>query len=296
MQVVVVVVILISFSTQFVANSENVYLRELTIYQSHETSIPFISNPPEVYLSCQDGLDSIDLDQVRKTKHLYVFETGSQPMTVLGEDGCVTCRLKEEDPVISDQTFGTWTMCKENFESTGNTTVEIEGQFTALFLCPDCEIVHLIEPLVSVPFEPPMEEIESFDSAPFEPLMEDVESFASAPAPMELSKELEETGVYEYYYSTNEDSNSQSTLNLQTSEEETPDESIDSGTGDDGISWWGIVLITISVLIVIIAIIVGVVFKKYPKLIVKISGLKRGAILGKIKTQIALTRMEKERL
>jgi len=276
-------VILVLFATPFVAKCANVYLRELTIYQTHETSIPFFSNPPEVYLSCEDGLDSIDLSSVRKTKELYVFETDAQYMTVLGDDGCVKCRLKEEDPVISDQTFGTWTMCFEDFETTGNMTVEVQNQFTALFLCPDCQIPEL-------PPEPLASESEPSMAPESKPLIDEFEDLSSISSPEDFTEEITQSGVYGWV--SDLDSNSQSQVALQSSVEERP-QGTANVKGRDGLSFWAIVGITLSVLIIGIAIGVAIVIR-HPRLFSKIGSWKHGAFLGKLDAKIALTTMKKE--
>lgn len=276
-------VILFLFATPFVAKCQNVYLRELTIYQTHETSIPFITNYPEVYLSCEDGLDSIRLSRVRRTKELYVFETGAQPTTVLGSDLCVKCRLKEEDPVISDQTFGTWTMCFEDFEATGSNTVEVQNEFTALFLCPGCQTPDL-------PPEPFAFEAEPSVAFESEPPIAEFEALPSISSPEDFTEEITQTGVYGLV--SDLDTHSQSQVSLQSSVEEGPQRT-GYGKGRDGFSIWAIVGITLSVLIIGIAIGVAIVIR-HPKLFSKIGTWKHGAFLGKLDAKVARTTMKKD--
>lgn len=259
-------------------NGPTLYLRELTIYQTHETSLPFMSNSPEVYLSCEDGADSIDLGHVDKTRRLYVFEMGQRPTTSLADNGCVTCRLKEEDPVISDQVFGTWEMCESDFFETGSNTVEVPGQFTALWDCPSCKLPD--ENLGILPeAEPPLDDLDEKAEAP-----------ESSPADGVPLREEAQSGVY---YDPNEEEEIQeTTVTLQSENNEEIDEAVDERKSTDGgLSIGGVLGIVFSLFFV--GIIVGVcVVMRYPAVFAKIKNMNRKTVLGKFDSKIALTKFK----
>lgn len=134
----------------------DVFLLNITIFQDHEANQLFVENYPEVYLSCEDGLPSVELNQVRRTKQLYQFRVGDIKATQIVEYGCVFCSLKESDPsaLLKDDIFGDFNICYADFIEDQNVTVEEPGEFIMVFSCPNC-----ILPLTA----PPSETIQNFD-------------------------------------------------------------------------------------------------------------------------------------
>lgn len=120
-----------------VVDSYQVYLRELTIYKTHERG--FIDNKPEVYMTCKDsGLDTVPLKNVRKTGVLYSYGEEDVPVAHLDPQTCRDCTLKEEDLITSDDTFGTITICESEFEASGRVRKSVQDEFDAVFECKAC--------------------------------------------------------------------------------------------------------------------------------------------------------------
>eukprot|EP00210_Caulerpa_lentillifera_P002534 g2431.t1 len=183
-------------------SGKTAYLAELTIYRTRETRLVF-RNRPEVYLQCHDdGLPDFQLRRVNRINQRYVFKKGDRAYTTFGPSRCVTCRLQEEDFLKEDDTFGSWVMCEEHFQLTGNHTVFVNSQFTATFVCPDCKIED-IEPSI------PPEELTIDDVEPSvlsdelilddddEPSIPPVEPPVEEPEVLAMGSEIE---TEEHYY------------------------------------------------------------------------------------------------
>jgi len=118
------------------AGAMEVYLRELTVFTSHESS--FFADKPEVYFDCEDDRLPVLLRDVREVDKKYRFGEEQIPATHLKEGECVLCTLKEFDILSADDVYGKMRLCAENFK-TGISEVNAAGEFHARFDCPECK-------------------------------------------------------------------------------------------------------------------------------------------------------------
>jgi len=118
-------------------NCWEVYLRELTVYKSHESAL--VDNSPELYISCDDDRPHVDLQEVRDVNKTYTFDSEEIPVTHLNKDECVVCTLKEEDFFDSDDTYGPMKLCSANFGTSGRSEVTVPLEFHAVFGCEECK-------------------------------------------------------------------------------------------------------------------------------------------------------------
>eukprot|EP00210_Caulerpa_lentillifera_P004740 g4524.t1 len=123
-------------SLVFSVNSWEVYLRELTVFKSHENSV--LDSTPEPYLAC-DNRPRVNLYQVRKVNETYKFDSEQIPVTHLANKECVICTLKEDDIFSSDDVYGAMKLCTSNFAPSGRSEVTVPNEFHAVFDCPQCK-------------------------------------------------------------------------------------------------------------------------------------------------------------
>lgn len=130
-------VVLIAVLLGLNVRAMEVYLRELTVFTSHESS--FLSDKPEVYFACEDDRLPVLLRDVEEVDKKYVFGPEQIPATHLKDGECVMCTLKEFDILSEDDVYGKMRLCAEGFK-TGVSEVMANGEFHAKFVCPECKL------------------------------------------------------------------------------------------------------------------------------------------------------------
>lgn len=121
------------------AQGMEVYLREITIYKTHESEA--LDNPPEVYFSCMDDREPIMLRKVTEINKKYIYDQEERSITHLNETQCISCKLKEYDFLDADDEYGTIEICEESLRR-GASEVKVDGEFVVLFDCPHCEAAY----------------------------------------------------------------------------------------------------------------------------------------------------------
>ena len=258
-----------TLATLYAEPTLDIYLMNITIFQSHESSGLFRTNHPEVYLSCDDGEGKVNLNDVRRVKQLYEYRLGDILATKIFPDGCVKCTLRESDAsaVLQDDTFGSWTMCEGDFAEDGFYEILDNGEFDIVFQCPNCQIA-----------QPPASEPADDEAPPsFEPDFSEVSSPASAPdaeAPTpdsssayyedEIREEIDST----YYAFPNPDDGTnrssipeETSVRLQNEERDMEDKEDDLEASDDGSSSEGptiAAVLSLCFTFLVIGVVVGV--------------------------------------
>lgn len=125
-------------------NCWEVYLRELTVFKSHESAL--VDDNPEPYISCDDDRPRVNLYGVHDVNKTYTFDSEEIPVTHLHKDECVVCTLKEADFFDADDTFGAMKLCSANFGPSGRSEVTVPGEFHAVFDCEECKTTSTIGP------------------------------------------------------------------------------------------------------------------------------------------------------
>eukprot|EP00243_Klebsormidium_subtile_P003140 TRINITY_DN16306_c0_g1_i1.p1 TRINITY_DN16306_c0_g1~~TRINITY_DN16306_c0_g1_i1.p1 ORF type:complete len:283 (+),score=39.16 TRINITY_DN16306_c0_g1_i1:115-963(+) len=113
----------------------DVYLRNMTIFQTHEWF-----GAPRVYFRCTDNETKVFLPDVTSPGQQYTFSNYEswQPLTTLPALKCKRCGFYEADTIKSDDVFGEWELCPLDFTADGSLSKLVEGEFMASFYCKDC--------------------------------------------------------------------------------------------------------------------------------------------------------------
>ena len=258
-----------TLATLYAEPTMDIYLINITIYQSHETNGLFRTNHPEVYLSCDDGEGKVDLNDVRRVKQLYQYRLGDIHATKIFPGGCVKCKLRESDAsaILEDDTFGSWNMCEGDFGQDGFFEILDPGEFDIVFQCPSCQIA---QPPASEPAEdeaPPSSEPEFSEVSPASAPDADASAPDSSSAAY-YEDEIRE-GIDSTYYAfpnpddgTNRSSIPEETsVRLQNEERDSEDKEDDLGASDGGSSSEGptiAAVLSLCFTFLVIGVVVGV--------------------------------------
>ncbi|KAL1822656.1 hypothetical protein ACET3Z_009434 [Daucus carota] len=113
-----------------------VTLESIEILRTHE----WLPVEPQVYFSCK-GENKTFLPDVKKKNVVYAFrgQESWQPLTEFSNNKCKRCGLYEKDSLKSDDVFGEWEFCPDDFTvPNGQYGYSVEKEFNATFSCPDC--------------------------------------------------------------------------------------------------------------------------------------------------------------
>lgn len=127
--------IFLSCFPEFIATA-SVTLRSIEILKTHE----WLPVEPKVYFSCK-GENKSFLPDVKKKNVTYTFRGREswQPLTEFQDKKCKRCGFYEKDSLKSDDVFGEWELCPDDFTvPDGKYVYSVEKEFNATFSCQDC--------------------------------------------------------------------------------------------------------------------------------------------------------------
>lgn len=128
-------IVFLSCFPGFIATA-SVTLQSIEILKTHE----WLPVEPKVYFSCK-GENKTFLPDVKKKNVTYTFRGREswQPLTEFQDKKCKRCGFYEKDSLKSDDVFGEWELCPDDFTvPDGKYVYSVEKEFNATFSCQDC--------------------------------------------------------------------------------------------------------------------------------------------------------------